>query len=221
MISGERGATPTPSAARAPCAAVFCRNAWLCSRARGSDAALLPLLAGRRSTDGRAKAYVCRNHTCEAPVEDAASARARVACSAALDDSRSTTSARSGWRAERTLCIIELEVVAQSSLHRLPTTESIRSERARAAGMCAEQGRLCSRREGRGAACWKAVVLDRADCCSRRLRGEPPSLRRAARRRRSARDPRSDHRLARRRPALVGRVHRPVRPDSRGRESAA
>jgi uncharacterized protein YyaL (SSP411 family) len=38
-----------------------------------SDTALLPLLSGRKSKDGRARAYVCRNHTCDAPVEDAAS----------------------------------------------------------------------------------------------------------------------------------------------------
>jgi uncharacterized protein YyaL (SSP411 family) len=38
-----------------------------------SDTALLPLLSGRKSRDGRARAYVCRNHTCDAPVEDPAS----------------------------------------------------------------------------------------------------------------------------------------------------
>jgi hypothetical protein len=31
----------------------------------------IPLLADRPTTDGRATAYVCRNHACDTPVTDA------------------------------------------------------------------------------------------------------------------------------------------------------
>jgi uncharacterized protein YyaL (SSP411 family) len=61
---------------------VFLPQRVVARASTGADIALMPLLAGRASAAGAAKAYVCREFTCEAPVADPAE------LAAALQDNR-------------------------------------------------------------------------------------------------------------------------------------
>jgi uncharacterized protein YyaL (SSP411 family) len=72
VISGELGDAPTGELLRAV------RRAFVPQRVvalahSGADTALLPLTSGRTPSTPEAKAYVCRNFVCKAPVTDARS----------------------------------------------------------------------------------------------------------------------------------------------------
>jgi uncharacterized protein len=68
VISGELG-NPSTEALLAAARRVFAPQRVVALAPPGADEALLPLLRGRIA-DGPAKAYVCRHHTCAAPVSD-------------------------------------------------------------------------------------------------------------------------------------------------------
>jgi uncharacterized protein YyaL (SSP411 family) len=70
VISGEPG-DPGTAALLAAVRGVFVPQRVVALASERADIELLPLLQGRGST-GAAKAYVCRNHTCAAPVDNAA-----------------------------------------------------------------------------------------------------------------------------------------------------
>ena len=80
VISGERG-EPGPRRCCAPCAAVPAAARGGAGASAHADVALLPLLADRAPDRRQRKAYVCRHHTCAAPVDDA-DALARALCDA-------------------------------------------------------------------------------------------------------------------------------------------
>jgi uncharacterized protein YyaL (SSP411 family) len=81
-IVGARGADDTRALLRAvharflPGAALAFREA---SASKGSDIEkVIPLLEGKTALEGRATAYVCRNHACRAPVTDVAALEAEL-----------------------------------------------------------------------------------------------------------------------------------------------
>jgi uncharacterized protein YyaL (SSP411 family) len=70
VISGEIGDAPTGELLRAV-RRTFVPQRVVALAHSGADASLLPLLQGRTPSTSEAKAYVCRNFVCKAPVTDA------------------------------------------------------------------------------------------------------------------------------------------------------
>ena len=67
---GEPGAADTRALIDTVSSRYLPRTAIAAGLPGGEAAASVPLLAGRSQIDGRATAYVCQNHACQAPVAD-------------------------------------------------------------------------------------------------------------------------------------------------------
>ncbi|MEM0961148.1 MAG: thioredoxin domain-containing protein, partial [Bacteroidota bacterium] len=84
VLAGERGASDT-HALLAAVRSVYAPHAVVALRTPGTGEARLALLApftaAQESQDGRATAYVCRDHACETPTTNSDAARAALAAS--------------------------------------------------------------------------------------------------------------------------------------------